>query len=188
MSKHSTALKQSVVDLYLSGDESYRSAGSVFGIDPGTVRQWVAFHALHGVAGLSRKFSHYSSDFKLSVLQRMKADGLSHRQTAALFNIRNASCLADWQKCYDTGEVDALTPRRKGRPRLMSKPPVAAVPVADDPEASEPQASPRQDTRSRQDLLVELAYLRMENAYLKKLEALTQSVQPAQPKREPFRR
>lgn len=183
MSKHSTALKQSVVDLYLSGDESYRSAGFVFGIDPGTVRQWVAFHALHGVAGLSRKFSHYSGDFKLSVLERMWADGLSHRQTAALFNIRNASCLADWQKCYDTGGVDALTPRRKGRPRLMSKPPVAAAPVADDP-----QASPRQDTRSRQDLLAELAYLRMENAYLKKLEALTQSVEPAQPKREPFRR
>lgn len=39
--------------------------------------------------------------------------------------------------------------------------------------------SPDGDTRTRQALLEELNYLRMENAYLKKLEALAQAQQQA---------
>jgi transposase len=61
--------------------------------DHATVRKWVASYEAHGAAGLSKKFSHYDAEFKLSVLKRMWEDGLSCRQTAALFNIRNASCL-----------------------------------------------------------------------------------------------
>lgn len=39
------------------------------------------------------------------------------------------------------------------------------------PKSNDPSAD---SAKSREDLLAELAYLRMENAYLKKLEALTQ--------------
>jgi transposase len=156
MSRHSTAFKQSVVAFYLSGDESYASTGAAYGIDHGTVRKWVSSYRMHGVAGLARKFNHYTADFKLSVLRRMWEDGLSHRQTAALFNIRNASCLWDWARRYETGGIDALSPRR-GRSRSMPEPPAA----------DEPQALQNDDTRSREELLAELNYLRMENAYLK---------------------
>jgi transposase len=155
MSKHSTALKQSVVEFYLRGDESYRSAGARHGIDHSTVRKWVSSYKLHGVDGLARKFSHYTADFKLSVLRRMWEDGLSHRQAAATFNIRNASCLADWERGYDRGGIDALAARCRGRPRLMPEPPASDGP---------PQALQNEDTRSRDELLAELNYLRMENA------------------------
>ena len=48
--------------------------------------------------------------------------------------------------------------------------------------------APRSDeAKSREELLAELAYLRMENAYLKKLEALTQARQ-APTRRKPSRR
>ena len=43
-----------------------------------------------------------------------------------------------------------------------------------------------EDKRSREELLAELEYLRMENAYLKKLEALTQGHAPK--RRKPSRR
>ena len=43
------------------------------------------------------------------------------------------------------------------------------------------------ETRSREELLAELSYLRMENAFLKKLEALTRE-QPAPKKRKSSRR
>ena len=49
----------------------------------------------------------------------------------------------------------------------MSKPPTPAVPVAASDEA-----------KSREELLAELKQLRMENAYLKKLKALTQEQAP----------
>ncbi len=60
-------------------------------------------------------------------------------------------------------------------------------PVVPDPAPKEPQASKSDDTKSREALLAELNYLRMENAYLKKLEALTREPQ-APRKRKSSRR
>lgn len=107
----------------------------------------------------------------------MWEDGLSCRQTAALFNIRNAGCLSDWERRYEIGGIDALAPRRRGRPRTMPEPPLP----------KQPQAPQNDETKSRAELLAELNYLRMENAYLKKLEALTRE-QPAPRKRKSSRR
>jgi transposase len=60
----------------------------------------------------------------------------------------------------------------------MPEPPVPSD-KADAPQSDE--------AKSREDLLAELAYLRMENAYVKKLEALTQARQ-APTRRKPLRR
>ncbi|MER8898353.1 helix-turn-helix domain-containing protein [Mesorhizobium sp. M0320] len=143
------------------------------GVDAATVRKWVALYQAHGDAGLSGKCGRYDAAFRLSVLERMREEGLSYRQTAALFNIRNASCLTGWEKRYHAGGIEALGPCARGRP--MSKPPSPAVPVAASDEA-----------KSREELLAELKHLRMENDYLKKLEALTQG--HALKKRKPSRR
>jgi transposase len=192
MSKYSLVYKQSVVSAYVSGTGSAKTVAFLFGVDHSTVRKWVAAFAAHGVNGLEKKFSHYDAAFKLSVLQRMCDDGLSYRQTAAIFNIRNKGSIVGWMKHYESGGLEALTPRRKGRPRRMSKPP-----AADDMQVSASKVSaskvsaseaPASDaTKSREELLSELAYLRMENAYLKKLEALTQE-QALIEKRKPFKR
>jgi transposase len=163
MSKYSECLKRAIVERCLNGEESYSSAGRPYGIDHSTVRKWVASYEAHGAAGLAKKFGRYDAAFKLSVLERMWEDGLSYRQTAALFNIRNAGCLPDWERRYETGGLDALAPRRRGRPRSMPEPPVR----------KQPQAPQNDETKSREELLAELNHLRMENAYLKKLEALT---------------
>jgi transposase len=178
MSKHSTALKQAVVELYGGGGHSYQDVADRFGVDYAAVRKWVAAHAAHGPAGLSKKVSHYDAAFKLSVLRRMWNDGLSHRQTAAIFDIRSIGCLSDWERRYERGGIEALAPRRKGRPRSMPEPPV----IADGSEKAQSD-----DAKSREELLAELNYLRMENAYLKKLEALTQ-VRQAPTRRKPSRR
>ena len=175
MTKYSFDFKLSVVKYYGDGIRSYAEVADHFVIDAATVRKWVGLHAAHGATGLSKKFSRYSAAFKLSVLHRMWADGLSHRQAAAVFNIRNASSLTDWEKRYESGGLAALAPRRRGR---------AKVPIS--------RKLPRLDAplndkeKSRDDLLAELEYLRMENAYLKKLGALTQEQAPI--KRKPSRR
>jgi transposase len=46
---------------------------------------------------------------------------------------------------------------------------------------SQPEQKPEDDKRSREDLLAELDQLRMENAYLKKLQALVQARQQQTP-------
>jgi transposase len=170
MSRHGARFKRSVVDCYLGGEESYASAGARHGVDAATVRKWVAAYRAHGDGGLSRKYGRYDAAFKLSVLERMRDEGLSYRQTAALFNIRNAGCLAGWEKRYHAGGIEALAPRRRGRPRSMPKPPKPPTPGA--PVATDDEA------KSREELVAELNYLRMENAYLKKLEALTRGHAP----------
>jgi transposase len=179
MSKHSTFFKQHVVEFYGGGERSYEDVARQFGLDYSMVRRWVAVHAVHGVAGLSKKHSHYDAAFKLSVLQRMWKDGLSRRQTAAVFDIRSVGCLSDWERRYEVGGLDALEPRRRGRRPPMPEPP---------DEADEADVSLQSDkAKSREDLLAQINYLRMENAYLKKLEALTQA-RHAPKGRKPFRR
>ncbi|CCM76650.1 putative transposase [Rhizobium mesoamericanum STM3625] len=177
MSKHSLAFKLSVVEFCEKGGRSAREVCVHFGVDHATVRKWVASYEAHGAAGLAKKFSHYDAAFKLSVLQRMWEDGLSYRQTAALFDIRNKGSVVDWERRHKTGGIDALSPRRKGRPRSMPEPPIS----------KQPQASHSDEAKSREELLAELNSLRMENAYLKKLEALTRK-QPALKKRKSSKR
>lgn len=177
MSKYSLSFKQSVVNSYLGSTDGSKRVGDRFGIDHSTVRKWVASYEAHGSAGLSKKHGRYDAQFKLSVLRRIWEDGLSYRQAAALFDIRNASCLSEWERCYQTGGIEALTPRRSGRRRSMPDPLI--------PKPSPPTRS--DEAKSREELLAELNYLRMENAFLKKLEALTRE-QQAPEKRKPSRR
>ena len=94
----------------------------------------------------------------------MRHENLSYRQAAAIFNIRNFNVIKAWEQAYETGGVTALVPYKPGRRRTMKKPTSNA---SEQPDAD--------SGRSRQQLLDELAKLRVENAYLKKLKALTQA-------------
>jgi transposase len=164
MSKYNARFKGSVVKDYLSGrGGSSKDVARRHGIDHGTVRKWAAAYQVHGEAAFKKKRSRYDARFKLKVLRFMLARGLSCRQTAAVFDIRNPPCIALWKRQYDAGGLQALEPRPRGRPVKQSKPPTSSEPIKSD------------DARTKEELLEELNYLRMENAYLKKLDALIRS-------------
>jgi transposase len=167
MTRHNLNFKLAVVQQYATGTGGYRAVAGAHGLDHGTVRRWVALHREHGLAGLQKKFSHYSAEFKLSVLKRMWIDELSFRDVAAAFNIRNPGCIRDWERCYHSEGVDALLPRVRGRPKKKMP----------DPKPVEPNVAADDETRTRDELLAEVNHLRMEVAYLKKLRALVQSQQ-----------
>jgi transposase len=133
------------------------------------VEKWVLAYRHHGEAGLGRKSSQYSAGFKLSVLQHMWDNQLSITQTAARFDIRHHAMIGIWERAYRNGGVEALASRPRGRPK-----PVAT-------SAAKPDSPPDDDKRSREELLAEVNQLRMELAYLKKLDALVQ----ARPKQAP---
>lgn len=169
MTKYTEQFKLSVVQQYLDGVAGYKVVAAQHGLDDSMVRRWVGCYRIHGASGLAKKYSHYSSPFKLSVLQHMWDNALSYTQAAALFNIRNPSGIQDWENSYRHGGLDALTPRVRGRPRKMAAPTTKPVLPSDD------------DKRTREELLAEVNHLRMENAYLKKLRALVQAQQKAAP-------
>lgn len=165
MSKYSVEFKLEVVQEYEGGRQGLKSLAKRYGLDHGMVRRWVLWHRAHGQEGLDKKYSHYSSEFKLSILQHMWSHSLSYGQAAALFNIRNAAAVADWDRQWRSGGLDALQSRPRGRPKKMSTSPPPSLP---------PASSGDDEKRSREELVAELNQLRMENAYLKKLQALVQ--------------
>jgi transposase len=171
MTKYTEQFKLAVVQDYLSaGSSGFRSLAQRHGLTSHSmVERWVAAYELHGAAGLRRKFSQYSAEFKLSVLQHMWENHLSVTQTAARFDIRHHAMVGMWERAYREGGFEALAPGPKGRPNTMATPTI------------KPEVPPDDGKRSREELLAELNHLRMENAYLKKLRALVQAQQKATP-------
>lgn len=165
MSKYDERFKLLVVHQSLCEDTSLREVARQHGLDHSLVRRWRESYRQHGASGLSKKHSHYSASFKLMVLEKMWRDGLSRRQVATLFDIRGDRAIGIWERQYHSGGLTALAPKHKGRPPMVKKPP------------SPPP--PPDEERSHEELFKELAYLRAENAYLKKLDALTREKRAA---------
>lgn len=176
MAKYDEGFKRLIVQEYLAGVGGIRALGAKYGVDHSILRFWIDRYRQHGDAGLRRKSSHYSAQFKLSVLQYMWQEELSHRQAVTLFDLRGgAGVISVWERLYHEGGAEALKPKPRGRPKEM-KP----------PEPTEPAAQRATDTRTVQELRQENEYLRAEVAYLKKLDALVRTKKlAAHSKRKP---
>lgn len=165
MTKNTDEFKYQVVQEYLDGAMGYVALGKKYDLDHSTIKRWVGWYRAHGIEGIRKKFTHYSAEFKLSVLTYLWDNALSYSQAAAHFNIRNPGILAQWVRLYREGGLDALQPRLRGRPRTMSAP------------VTKPSKDREPTPLSQEALLKELNHLRLENAYLKKLQALVQAKQ-----------
>jgi len=159
MSKYSERFKLRVVQKYLSGTDGFTVIANENGVPRTLLRRWIELFRAHGTKGLRKKFTHYTAEFKLSVLKHMWDNGLSRGQATAAFNLRSPAVIGDWERKYRDGGVDGLRSRPRGRPKMTgpTKPPPAD------------KGAPR--TRE-EELQAENDRLRMENEYLKKLRAL----------------
>lgn len=174
MTKYTEQFKREVVQDYLAeGSDGLRAVAQRHGISSHfTVRRWVLAHQLHGDVGLKKKSGKYDAEFKLMVLQHMWDNHLSITQAAARFDIRNHAVVGIWERAYRDGGVEALIPRPRGKPKPMA----TVAPRPDNPSDDE--------KRSREELLAEVNQLRMELAYLKKLDALVQARKKQAPQKK----
>ncbi|WP_434113495.1 helix-turn-helix domain-containing protein [Paraburkholderia caffeinilytica] len=76
----------------------------------------------------------------------MRNEGLSYRQAAALFDIRNVNIVARWEPNYDQGGLEALSPLASLRRKKMTK-----HQTTESPKSSKGAAS-----RTRDELIKEL--------------------------------
>jgi transposase len=166
MSKYDKAFKLAAVQRCLTNKVSSSKLSSQLGIDKSMLRRWIEAYRVHGHSAFDKKYSHYTARFKLSVLQYIKTHKVSNQQAAANFDIRNPPCITVWARQYTAGGIAALEPQRRGRPKVSRK-----------------VTCPPDEQRSQKELLEELTYLRAENAYLKKLDALIREEEAAQNKK-----
>ncbi len=158
MSRYTKSFKLKVVDHYLTDSKGYQSISKQFKIHPSQVERWVRLYKSQGEHGLSPKGTRakYTLSFKQSVIAYRKAQGCSLSKAADLFDIASPSTIYVWEQRYNRTGLDSEY-------LLMTKPSKQSVLTNKSIERLTPS-----------EMAKELHYLRVENAYLKKLEALIQ--------------
>ena len=170
MAKYSAEFKLEVVKYYLEKNCGYVNTANHFGnISYVAVLKWVRKYKEHGEKGFYKnKKSSYSVEFKHNVIEYMHKNHLSCTETAIHFNLGNNYIVSKWERIYYEEGPQALFRERRGRSKNMS-------------------SKPRKKKLSKEveeDLIAEVQRLRMENAYLKKLQALVQKrTKPKQSKK-----
>ena len=154
MSKYSNEFKLKVVNAYLLGEGGAGTIANKYNVARTCVQQWVAQYELTG--SFTKPTRHFSGEFKLKVLNYQQEHHLSDLQTALIFGITNQGPICAWRKKYITGGTEALFQKQGRRSKMPKK---SLIPN-----------KPREEWTKDE----ELAYLRMENEYLKKLNALIQ--------------
>lgn len=158
MSKYSLETKFDVVQFVLEENHSQQEAVTHFGIGKGNIQMWIAAYLHHGLEGLAAKKGTYTGDFKVSVIEYMHKNNLSARQTAATFNIPSFVTVCTWERIYLEEGTTALHIDKRGRFAKMNT----------------TKKHKKLINEVEEDLIAEVQRLRMENEYLKKLNALIQ--------------
>lgn len=168
--KRTFEFKLKVVTHFLNTSDGQKRTGTKFGINESNVRNWVNLYKLHGDDGLTHSKQRYSIEKKEFIILYRRENNLSFRQAAEHFNLRCAHSLIIWDRLYENGGKAAL--ERKPNPAKMKK-------IA----APSPQHN-ADHNKTQLELIEELTYLRAELDYLKKLNALTQSKNTQQKKKQ----
>lgn len=162
MSKYSNELKLEVVKYYIEEHHSYSECCKKFNIAHiSSIQKWVRKYQENGPIGLMKQLkSSYDGNFKQNVVEYMHDNHLSANQTACIFNLGDHNVVLKWERIYYEEGPQALYVESRGRSRKMNSKKISK--------------NKKDNINEKEDLLEEVQRLRMENEYLKKLNALVQ--------------
>jgi transposase len=143
----------------LEEHKTYQAAAKELGGSKEIIRRWVNSYRAHGIEGLFPQNIKYTGEFKIKVVEYMYANGLSADKTALMYKIPADATVKAWARVYNEEGAQGLL-----RSRLMQADYVMDI----KPEKS------KSINQAEEELITENRRLRMENAYLKKLQALVQ--------------
>lgn len=164
--KYDLAFKQAVIAHYAQM-HSLASTAKHFFIDDKNVLKWIKQFETGGIEAITPKQTKalYTADFKLNVVTVMVDERLSLFDTALRFGISSPSLISVWHKIYQTDGMLGLTAKPKGRSSMSKN---KHKYIVDKPDHE----------KTQEELQRELQYLRAENEYLKKLDALLKNPNP----------
>ena len=159
MSKYSSEFKLKIVKYCINERLGHAYVAKLFGVNHETLRKWIKKYQKFGPSGLIKNTNQsYSGDFKVAVVEYMHNNHLSLAETCIQFNLGCHSVISKWERIYYEEGPQALYLERRGRSKKMN---------------SKPRKK-KLYKATEKDLIAEIQQLRMENAYLKKLNALVQ--------------
>ena len=159
MSKYSYEERLEAVLRVTEDGMSVKESARILGTAYEHVRRWVKRYQQFGVEGLLMKHGSYDGSFKISVIEYMHDNHLSCVEAAFHFNIGNRDIVDKWERIYYEEGPQGLYRDNRGRKSKMS---------------SDKPAKKKLSKETEEDLIAEIQRLRMENDYLKKLQALVQ--------------
>ncbi|USD64387.1 helix-turn-helix domain-containing protein [Vibrio sp. SCSIO 43136] len=168
MSKYSRELKCIIAKQCLSGVPS-RLLAKEYSISSRQIRYWAQVFAIHGTNSFLPTNHASTAKTKLEAINLMWTNGWSLTHTSAFLNLSTPGTLSVWLKRYREQGIKGLEPQKVGRPLMKQQP---QHPITSD------------DDKTLEELKEELAYLRAENAVLKKLEELEQEKRRRQIKKK----
>lgn len=169
--KFSFKQKLSTVRSIMAGRESCLSAAKKIDSKENTVQRWFRLYKQHGSRGLTVRNGSYDGRFKLRVVRHMLENKLSLIQTAVFFAIPQDNTVGRWLKIYQRSGSAGLLKQTRGRKKsqMIKRTTKKKKDFSTGDPSSEKVVA----------LQKEVEYLRAENAFLKKLEALIQQEKAA---------
>ena len=168
--KYSDEFKLALVQEYLAGKNGgYTALANKYGVDYSHLRRWVQAYEANGIDGLTKVTRTYDGEAKIHIVEYMHKNSLSIRQTAALFGVSSPPTIARWERIYYEEGKEALLEERRGQKHMSTK---------------KSKETKTKNINENEDLLAELQRLRMENEYLKKLNALIQEREKSEQKKK----
>lgn len=157
-------LKIEVIKYYLSNQGGQKKAAKKFGISRITIRSWVRIFQQYGLEGIEQgrrqgnEIIYYPEKYKRNILEYKKQHNLSNEEVAKKFNISSSNLISIWEEIHDVQQIKYLSLTHENSSQDMLK----------------TKSDLNQSHTNNSELSEEIAYLRAENAYLKKLQALIQ--------------
>ena len=121
MAKFNAEEKLEAVKRYLNGNESAREIANLIGTTKRTILTWLKQYEHNGEEAFKKRYTNYTQQFKLDVLNFMIENGTSLNETAAIFKIAAPSTIHVWRKQFEALGVDALQSKKKGHTSMKKE-------------------------------------------------------------------
>ncbi|MEH7119459.1 IS3 family transposase [Neobacillus vireti] len=161
MAKFTAEERIQIVLRYVYGNESIKAIAQEARVSLSIVSGWIRLYEQQGIEAFQKKYTSYSLQFKMDVLNYMNETGTSSYDAAAIFNISSPRLIRNWRSKFEQSGIGALEQKKKGRPPMKKK-----VKKIDSKKSSPAEGSVEA-------LQEKIARLEMENAYPKKVECFS---------------
>jgi len=158
--KYSVELKMEVVEVWREHRLTMAEIMSKYKISAQTVQRWATEYDSQGIDGLVTKpiKKTYTGEFRQKVVEDMRENGLNQSETSRKYSVgRNQ--VQQWERIYIEKGPEGLYIENRSRA----------------PKSANTEKIDTLDKNIEADLIAEIQHLRMENEYLKKLNALIQA-------------